>query len=101
MISDWSDDPGFRRAMAQAGQAKGAYWGELFVAREGRMPFANLFVPIRRDSVLIGTLIAGISVGQLSEFLGTLASDHLANAFILRGRDAVLAHPRLREGFPA
>jgi adenylate cyclase len=99
-VSDWSDDPDFRRAIAQAGQATDAYWGELFVAREGRMPFANLFVPVRRDDVLVGTLIAGISVGQLSEFLATLAGDHLANAFVLRGRNAVLAHPRLREGFP-
>ena len=99
-VSDWSDDPGFRQAIAQAEQAMGAYWGELFVAREGRVPFANLFVPVGRDDGLVGTLIAGISVGQLSEFLGTLAGDHLANTFILRGRDAVLAHPRLREGFP-
>ena len=99
-VSDWSDDAGFRRAIARAGQGTGAYWGELFVARGGGMPFANLFVPVRLDGRLVGTLVAGISIGQLSEFLGTLAGEQLANAFILHGRDAVLAHPRLREGFP-
>jgi class 3 adenylate cyclase len=99
-VDDWSDDPGFRRAIARAERASGPYWGELFVAREGRMPLANLFVPVRRGDRSVGTLVAGVSIGQLSEFLGTLAGDQLANAFILHGRDAVLAHPRLREGFP-
>jgi adenylate cyclase len=99
-VSDWSDDAGFRRAIARAEQGTGAYWGELFVARGGGMPFANLFVPLRLEGRLVGTLVAGISIGQLSEFLGTLAGDQLANAFILHGRDAVLAHPRLRDGFP-
>jgi class 3 adenylate cyclase len=99
-ISNWSDDPGFRRAIMQAERATGAYWGELFVAREGGMPFVNLSVPVRVGDRPIGTLIAGVSIRQLSEFLGMLAGDHLANVFILHGRDAVLAHPRLREGFP-
>jgi class 3 adenylate cyclase len=100
MISDWSDDPGFRQAIARAERATGAYWGELFIAQGGGMPFANLFVPVRLDDSLVGTLVAGVSIGQLSEFLGTLAGGHLANVFILYGRDAVLAHPWLREGFP-
>ena len=99
-VSDWSDDAGFRRPIARAGQGAGTNWGELFVARGGGMAFANLFVPVRLDGRLVGTLVAGISIGQLSEFLGTLAGDQAANAFILYGRDAVLAHPRLREGFP-
>jgi class 3 adenylate cyclase len=99
-VDDWSNDPGFRRAIARAERASGPYWGELFVARGGGMPFANLFVPVRLDGRVVGTLVAGVSIGQLSVFLGTLAGGQLANVFILHGREAVLAHPRLREGFP-
>ncbi|MDX6749304.1 adenylate/guanylate cyclase domain-containing protein [Geminicoccaceae bacterium 1502E] len=100
-ISDWGDDPGFGRAIARAAQAGDSHWGRLFVAQGGQMPFANLFVPVRGDDgALIGTLIAGVSIGRLSAFLGTLAGSQLANVFVLQGRDAVLAHPLLRDGFP-
>ena len=99
-VSDWSDDPGFRQAIAQAEQATGAYRASCSSpARAGcRSPTCSC--PSGETTGSSARSIAGISIGQLSEFLGTLAGDHLANAFVLRGRDAVLAHPRLREGFP-
>lgn len=99
-IRDWSDDPGFARVIAEAVERRGAQWGDLFVAQGGGMPFANLFVPVRRGGAVVGTLIAGVSIGRLSGFLGTLRGGQLANVFILHGHDSVLAHPALREGFP-
>ena len=86
--------------MAGAERAAGAHWGELFVAPGAEMPFVNLFVPVRLDGRFAGTLIAGVSTEELSRFLATLGGDRTANAFILYGHDAVLAHPRLRDGFP-
>ncbi len=99
-VNDWRDDPGFEKAMQRAAQASGAFWGELYVAQGRGMPFINLFVPVHREGKFAGALIAGVTTAALSDFLATLGSEDLANPFILYGPDSVLAHPRLREGFP-
>ena len=100
MISDWRDDPDFEKVIKRASQAKAPFWGELFVAKGREMPFINLFVPVRQNGAFVGTLIAGVAIEDLSEFLSTLTSDQFANPFILYGRNSVLAHPLLRRGFP-
>lgn len=99
-MTDWSDDPGFEKAMAKAASATKAYWDELYVAQGREMPFINLFVPVHLDGAFAGALIAGVAIKELSEFLDTLGGDQLAHAFILYGPDAVLAHAALRDGFP-
>ena len=49
LLTDWSDDPGFRQAMAEVEQVEGSYWGELFVAEEAGTTLINLFTPLRSD----------------------------------------------------
>ena len=100
LLTDWSDDPGFQRAMAEVEQAEGSYWGELFVAEEAGTTLINLFTPLRSDRQFVGALVAGVSIQELSRFVGALEGDYIDNAFILYDRDSVLAHPRLTEGFP-
>ena len=98
-ISDWRDDPDFAKVMARAARADRPFWGELFVAAGRELPFINLFVPIRQNGTFVGTLIAGVAVEDLSEFLDSVTSEQFSHPFILYGRDAVLAHPLLRRGF--
>jgi class 3 adenylate cyclase len=85
--------------MADAKRAKGAYWGNLFIAEQVGLPFINIRIPLRRDGRYLGTLIAGVSIGQLSQFLDAF-SDQYINAFVLSEREFVLAHPLLQDGFP-
>lgn len=98
--SDWSDDPVFQRIFQEASQHDGAHWGELFVAESIGHTFINLRVPVRRQGRLLGVLIAGVSISELSSFLGELRDEFSETTFILYGRDYVLAHPLLSQGYP-
>ncbi|NQV61848.1 MAG: adenylate/guanylate cyclase domain-containing protein [Alphaproteobacteria bacterium] len=98
--SDWSDDPVFQRIFREAAQHNGPYWGELFVAESVGHTFINLRVPVRRQGRLLGVLIAGVSISELSAFLAELRDTFSETTFILYGRDHVLAHPLLLHGYP-
>ncbi|MDA1097601.1 MAG: adenylate/guanylate cyclase domain-containing protein [Proteobacteria bacterium] len=98
--SDWSDDPQFRRIFKEAAQRDGPYWGELFVAESVGHTFINLRVPVRRQGRLLGVLIAGVSISELSAFLAELRNAFSETTFILYGPDHVLAHPLLLHGYP-
>jgi len=100
ILSDWSDDTRFQRTMATVQLTARPSWGELFVAESSGAPLINLFWPVRFGHRLAGTLIAGVSIYQLSDFLGRLEGQHLEHGFILYDRNTVLAHPALREGVP-
>ena len=98
--SDWSDDPVFQRIFREAAQRNGAHWGELFVAESVGQTFINLRVPVRRQGELLGVLIAGVSISELSTFLNELRDEFSDTTFILHGRGHVLAHPLLPQGQP-
>ncbi len=98
--SDWSDDPEFRRIFKEASQYTQPHWGELFVAESVGHTFLNLRVPVRRQGRLLGVLIAGVSISELSAFLAELRDEFSETTFILRGREQVLAHPQLLHGYP-
>ena len=100
-LSDWSDDPGVMQAMAQQRRLSGAAWGELFVAEAGGQTYLNVRRPIRdAGGELQGVLVAGVSLEELSAFVTELAEGEAQHPFILYDRDYVLAHARLREGYP-
>ncbi|MCG8358088.1 MAG: adenylate/guanylate cyclase domain-containing protein [Kiloniellales bacterium] len=98
--SDWSDDPSVGRMLRSAAAVTEPQWGELFVAEESGTTYVNLLLPVRAEERAIGTLIAGISVRGLSAFLDRLDHPTSENAFILYGRDQVLAHRRLLADLP-
>ncbi len=54
--------------------------------------------PVIRNGQVIGVLSASISTDELSDYVGRLGREADADAFILYGRDRVLAHARIREG---
>ncbi|MDP6708075.1 MAG: adenylate/guanylate cyclase domain-containing protein [Alphaproteobacteria bacterium] len=96
--SDWSDDPAFVKIFAESAERGEAHWGELFVAESVGQSFINLRLPVRRNGEFLGVLIAGVSIGELSAFLGGLKDEVSYNTFILAGPDRVLAHPFLLHG---
>ena len=101
---DWSDNPAFRQLIETARPAEQPYWGDLFFAETTGLTYINVRLPVRRNGELLGVLIAGVSIRELSEFLGDISTEltdnPFINAFILYGRDHVLAHPLFAWGFP-
>ena len=100
LLSDWSDDPAIAAAVREAEAAAGPTWGDLFVADEIGLTYINLLLPLPDASQGAGTLVAGISILELSEFINNLGHRTSENAFILYGREQVLAHRRLLESLP-
>jgi class 3 adenylate cyclase len=59
----------------------------------------NYHAPVLRGDRLLGTVSALVSSQRLSEAISDLETEFGANAFILYGRDQVLAHPLLTFGY--
>jgi adenylate cyclase len=60
----------------------------------------NLAYPVARDGVPVGAVVAVVSVEQLSSFVSTVGAGRAGTRFILYGRDQVIAHPLLIDGYP-
>ena len=94
LVNDWSDDAASRERLEEASRTKQSYWGEvLWTPALGA--FINIRTPLWRDGVFVGALAAVVQVGNLSRTLQTIPGEILGRAFVLRGRDEVLAHPNL------
>ena len=87
------DNPGIAKAMAQLTQESGPIWGE--VVFDNGITYINLRRPLRRDGEFIGFLFTAIAVPELSRFVTKTGDLFDATAFVLHGRDHVLAHPYL------
>ncbi len=95
---DYSADPVIREAVASLESADEAVWGPPIWRQIFGETIVNLRQPLRRDGAYIGFLVAAVTVGQLSDYLGRADTRIGNNAFILHGRDMVLAHPNLIGG---
>ncbi len=95
---DYSNDPRVRASMAAIGS--GANWGAPIWRDEFKKTYLNLAHPVLRGDELAGAVVAVVSVEQLSSFVSTVGEDHAGQRFILYGRDRVLAHSLLVEGYP-
>ena len=94
-----SPDPETRAAMAELAAAEEAFWGEPLYTSSGDT-IINLRQPLRRDGEFIGVLVVAITVPALSEIVTQAGDLFGATAFILYGRDEVLAHPFLVSAKP-
>jgi hypothetical protein len=54
--------------------------------------------PVIRNGQVVGVLVAVIGTEELSDYVGRLGRESHATAFILYGRDRVLAHAHMRAG---
>jgi class 3 adenylate cyclase len=92
-------DDDLKRLLDKAMNGLQPYWGDLLWRQEYEQAVLNYQRPIIRSGQLLGVMSAWISINQLSEFLSNLESELGANAFILHGRDQVLAHPLMAFGY--
>ncbi len=90
------DDRGKPFATTTAPQmrhALGPAWGDL-VARPPEV-FVNLRWPVRQQGKYRGFMASGITVDELSRLTTDLSEYFDTTAFILHGREQVLAHPNM------
>ena len=98
--NDWSDDPRAQRDMQVDQFAFGAYWSELIFAEDLGNTLITVRLPVRRPEGFIGSLVAVVSIQELSDRLLDVGGDYVYNAFVLYDRDHVLAHPMMMDGYP-
>ena len=94
----WMIEPAFRLALRRGESAEGFAWGDILYLEQLRDSHVTLTMPVRRDGVFHGIVAGAVSISGLSEFLAEPRGVTDARAFILRGRDEVLAHPALAGG---
>ncbi|NRB33991.1 MAG: adenylate/guanylate cyclase domain-containing protein [Rhodobacteraceae bacterium] len=70
-------------------------WIEPFIS-EGKT-LMTVAAPLFYESKYIGTMAAGVSVGELSELIEELGNTYQTNGFIIYGNDHLLAHKKLPE----
>ncbi len=94
------DDQDMQQLLDAARVSEMPMWGRLLWRQEYRQAVLNYHHPIVKDGTLLGVVTAFVSTTRLSERIADLESDFGANAFILYGRDQVLAHPMMAFGYP-
>ena len=88
-------------ARRAAGERTELYWADLVHPETAVATLVNVRYPVHRAEAYMGTLAATVRIDQLSQLLAETADTLGGNAFILYGEDAVLAHPKLVDGFEA
>ena len=95
---DYSRDPEVLKRMAAA--VPGPNWGTPIWRDTTKRTYINVVVPVRVDGVMIGAVVAAVSVKELSYFVSGANSGEVGSRFILYGRDHVLAHALTADGYP-
>jgi class 3 adenylate cyclase len=90
----WRAEEDLVAAMVEALGRRTAYWGPP-VFNEPVGTFLNLRLPVHRDGRFLGLVAAIVDIRSLATFVASLETEIGQNAFILYGRDRVLAHRAL------
>lgn len=93
--ADWSDDPRTLANLSEGERAEGSYWSGFFYARAARSTRLELRTPIHREGRYLGLLISVVTTSGLSELVTRAGTEMDGVAFLLAGRESVVAHPRL------
>jgi adenylate cyclase len=93
-------ESGLRKVAVRAAASDKAFWREPRFLRRRKSTVIGLCVPIRHGDTYRGFMVAGSFSRTLSEFTRDLSRPGRFEAFILFGRDRVLAHPGLINGSP-
>lgn len=94
----WRDDPEIVRIMDRMRDWNGIFWRGPVYSIPLKQTVIPAIHPVRRDGVYRGVAGTAVSIQALSRFVETLKVPG-GHAFILRGRDHVIAHPLLIDGF--
>ena len=79
---------------------QGPQWGSPVWREQSQKTYLNRFHPVTRNGEFIGAVGAVTSIEGLSNFIDQHADNTNGNSFILYGRDQVLAHWSLIDGYP-
>ncbi len=94
------DDTDMKALIEEAKQRKKPFWGNLLWRQEYKQATLNYHRPLIKNGEVTGGVSVLISVIRLSELISDLETEFGANAFILYGPEAVLAHPMMAFGYP-
>lgn len=95
------DESPIRRAIEEGRTRDVGWWGELVFSPRFEGPGVNRRHPVWQDGEYLGVLGAVVTLRKLSAIVeGSGADAHGGTAFVLRGREHVLAHKRLLRPFP-
>ena len=97
---DVAADAQFAAFADQIRTHKHPYWGAPIYRVPWQETFLNYFVPIWNGETYMGFAALGITTRALSALAKDLSEPPRSVAFLLYGRDRVLAHPLMTEGSP-
>ena len=86
---------GFMAMLAGAADMEGYAWLPPLWVQNMKQPVLNLEVPVQIGGEFAGVIFAVVELGSIVAFLEDLRRTESADAFILYGRERLLAHPRL------
>ena len=95
---DHSDDPRYREYLATIPEEPHwvpPYW----IVRHGGTYFSRVH-PVRRDGSFLGAAAATASIRALSAYVRKVGEGGPGTRFVLYGRERVLAHPFMADGYP-
>ena len=95
---DYSGDEQVRQrweAMTDSPQWTAPLWRETW-----KKTFLNIGYPVKRNSEFVGVVVAVVSVREFSSFVRTVDATDKGTRFVLYGREHVLAHHILSQGYP-
>lgn len=98
-FSSIKNDDDLMAIFTAASMGREPFWGKLLWREQYGRATLNFHQPVERDGEFLGVVSALVSTIRLSEFISDVEMDFGANAFILHGRDAVLAHPMMAFGY--
>ena len=102
--SNLADNAPLPDEIAAAWDMGRGHWGKPFYAQDIETTLFNYYLPVAREGRRLGLMIAAVSTSDLSRYIEGLEEDFSRsvrfNAFVLYGRDRVLAHRLLEGGYP-
>lgn len=94
---DWRKNAERRHLMKSAQRQTQPYWSEFFYVPEIDVTVISASMPVHVNGTFQGVFIVTVKLEQLSDFLKQLHIQDRGTAFILSGREWVIAHPRFTE----
>lgn len=102
-VLDYSSDPIVQEKMARATRKRDletAIWGAAIWRERPQKTYLNVAYPTAVNGKIVGAVVAVVSVEHLSDFVSEANTGASGSRFILSGRDQVLAHPLMADGYP-
>ena len=97
-IEDWSSRPEIVAAMTAMEGGADAQWSPPFFSVAIHETIVSYRQPIRADGRFLGAFVPALTVNEMSSFLARMSSEFNIDAFILYGRDHVIAEPTMGTG---